>query len=379
MTDNCLSETETNNMLIRGVDVKIPLVPRVKFESLPKQDLTFTKQDGSKHKRKIQIASDEDVVSVLRVIEEVVGAMEQLAFDGPAAHRMRVRKESFRLCLLGAPRDIWDQSVLADDTIVAWNQSLKAFLSELMVVDDDLRRQKEYLKNLKLPDGYTVTQSISLLRNMFKLMAYMPQEDEGVYPTDVQYTDEDIKDLLLAMVPTWLQSKFEEQSLTSRLADLSLIQFAHWLDNMINLKASNRTPVDTNEGGSRRSGKRSRRNGGNGGGQNNNHGGNGNARKKLKANNDANVCKYHGGHTWEQCFGNPKGPRYKPGFKLDKSKLKKKNNNGGGNNGGGAAQGADEDQHMIVDVTTEEPAPAQEQESESEVDWDQAIGAVFEE
>ncbi|GKY95889.1 hypothetical protein MPSEU_000549500 [Mayamaea pseudoterrestris] len=124
-------------MLIRGVDVKIPLVPRVKFESLPKQDLTFTKQDGSKHKRKIQIASDEDVVTVLRVIGEVIGAMEQLAFDGQAAHRMRVRKESFRLCLLGAPRDTWDQSVLPDDTIAAWNQlsSLSSWSSTTICVD----------------------------------------------------------------------------------------------------------------------------------------------------------------------------------------------------------------------------------------------------
>ena len=40
--------------------------------------------------------------------------------------------------------------------------------------------------------------------------------------------------------------------------------------------------------------------------------------KKKKTSSTGDVCPFagHEGHTWENCFGNPNGPNYRPGFRL---------------------------------------------------------------
>ncbi|GKY92677.1 hypothetical protein MPSEU_000237800 [Mayamaea pseudoterrestris] len=356
-------------MLVTDHEVSIPLVPRIKWETLSKQDLTFVKQDGTKVKRKIQIANDEDPVVAIRVIDEVTEVLTQMAFDGPEDHQFQTRKETVRLCLSGTIRDLWDQSVTDDDTLEGWNESVKAFLSNFMDPDEDLRKQKEYLKSIRLPQGMTVLH-------------------------------DDLKSLVLEMVPHWLQIEFRKQSLTNRLSDLTLHQLARWFDSMAALKEHGRKAVEKQEGGGQRqprSGKGRKR----GGGGNHKNGTQAVGTKK------GNICQYHGGHTWDKCFGNPKSSNYKgPSFKLpDKKKIKTDKKSNETHVTETRDDDDEEDTHVIVDnavkpnakakaankkANKKSPSKAKAQAKEEEPTtppsldpnwkhfWDQVIGAAEE-
>jgi hypothetical protein len=372
----------------------IPLVPRKDWEKVPKQELHFVKADGSKYKRKVQIASEEDPTLIIRVIKEIIGVHDEIGMDGGVATVTRSKKSSLRLCLSGAPRDRWDEAAAGKpDTAAGWNAAIRAFLVLFMELDEDWRRQVDYVTTLKMPKDTTYGNVVSLLSNMHSLMQWIPETGIAVYPKPAVYNEEQAKQLLLRMMPDQLRNEFEKQSLTAPLAVIDLLSLSRWLDR-IAATTTKWLPAADDGGGSRRN-HSSKKKSNNGGSNNGNGGGDGNGGgsgkgKNRRGRNGKNKgkgkdakCPYHGGHLWENCFGNKDGPKYKEGFKLPNKKLKTSDD--------------DEDRddnHVIIDVPTSPKgkktkvkakaspkAPkvafspsAKKETEEDECFWDQVIG-----
>jgi hypothetical protein len=191
-------------MLVRSHDVAIPLLPRFSFDKLPTQDITLTMLDGTKHKRKIQIASTEDPVTIIRVIDEVLEAIKDVGLDGGVARVVAIKKSTLKLCLLGSVRTTYAQALSAANTNAGWNQSMKDFLSSILQVDEDFRMQKDYMKSLTMPPGKSCAETVGLLRCLNECMRYLPQTAVNEYPTPLPYTNDELREYLLSMVPSEL-------------------------------------------------------------------------------------------------------------------------------------------------------------------------------
>ena len=280
---------------------------------------------------------DEDVELILRTLKEFI--------DAKGTGRLGLANNQifpfFRQCLGGTVKDNWDVAYAAIITTPATrpaedNTSFATTYAEFL----GFYLEPSSLNDLKLaysvavkPFKLSVVALAARLRFINGLTQYFPGQ------TGVAYDDAALKQLLYnMMLPDW---KFSFLKSGNELNDtnytyLQLTRYMSLMERHHNQMAKVKRVRETQVRTSQPSGNRAPGRGYGKGKRPFNSNGNGNPKKNRNGNSVSagghgktagnqtrtrSACPFHVGHSWHNCFGNPRGPNYKADFKLPEQPL----------------------------------------------------------
>eukprot|EP00978_Attheya_sp_CCMP212_P038633 scaffold193211_cov56-Attheya_sp.AAC.2 len=235
---------------------------------------------------------------------------------------------NFRKCLRDVARDDRDTAKVGQpNTIIGFNTTMYEW--KLMILSEDIyEAQKNYIETVKKPFTMSVRDFVKRIRQM---ASYLPEFPKLM--TASALSDTDLKNIIFRGMPTAWQENLVHANM--RIASVTLAQMTDYLasEQVIADARQDKTTKGRGYHGGRTSGYAGR--GSNPGRGRGYQGRNFQARGRGSSNgsfkrsgssswtgstnsrNEArnDPCRYHGNvHTWKQCYGNPDGPNYRPGF-----------------------------------------------------------------
>jgi hypothetical protein len=298
---------------------------------------------------KLNKADKEMIASLVLEFREASTATNLNFADGPTKYaKFRLLlEEPFR----GEFEDVRVSGAHAA-TVDGFNACVTAFVNRYFL-NTDMLDQRRYLQQVKKPFGMSVLELASRLRRINQLMSVLNA-------FNVVYTDQELKLLFFPMMLNQWKQKFLESARDVTVAATTFQDVINYMiiqETITNARDSNKreggsdggrnkkrctdnNTTSNNEsqdnrnpgrGGGRRSGRGNSRGGR--GGRGSGRRGNGNEQQRSGA------CPFpgHSNHSWADCFGNPQGRNYKPGWELNPdgpSRSRSTGRTGGRTNGG---------------------------------------------
>jgi hypothetical protein len=250
-------------------------------------ELKCTDLDGAVDKTKLNIyedGTDEEFLKLLKEFHNYVSTYE-IWNDEHASHTIY---KSFRRCLAGAARDLWDQINVLDDEEERDELSFEIHIRELtsaILGDDAYMNQKDYLKTTLKPEKMTVKQWINRLKNINSYLPLMQADAQALSETDL------MAEVITKNIPAeWVKDfKSAKLHLKTRIKDI--------MSELTIIEEQVKT-------------HRKEQNGQN--------------KKNLKS-----PCRVHNGHhEWDDCHENPKNKKSSEHTHKDPDKNRHFGNNG---------------------------------------------------
>ena len=273
---------------------------------------------GNAEKRQAEVPKvmSEDVELIIRSIRDFDDAVSDrnldCANDGPKLFRF------FRQTLGGEIRDEWDIARAGQaNTHAGFQAAVDVYLARF-ILPTDLADQKRYLETAKKPFKLSVNALATRLRTINQMMAFFP----GAADTE-PFDEQGLKMLLYNMMLDDWKLAFLASGTDITNPAFTFLALAHYMT--VQELAYNAARKVKKQGGSRRNKRRrddrgpspSRgRSSSRGGGRSGNHGSSSGGNRNSNGN-----CPFHEGHDWDQCFGNPQSPNYRPDYRLPAARV----------------------------------------------------------
>jgi hypothetical protein len=295
---------------------------------------------------KLDKADKEMIAALVLEFREACTANNLNFTNGPT------RYSQFRLCLTEPFRSEFEDVRVSGAhamTVDGFNACVVDFVNRYFQ-NTDMLDQRRYLQQVKKPFGVSVVELASRLRRINQLMSVLNA-------FAVVYTDQDLKLLFFPMMLNQWKQRFLE-SARDVTADATtfqeVINYMIIQETVTNARDANKRE-GSNEGGRNKKRRtnnnntdsnesQDNRNPGRGsggrGGRGNRRGGRGGRGGGGRGNGNggqqrSGACPFpgHSNHTWAECFGNPQGRNYKPGWELNPDgPSRSRNNNRSGRN-----------------------------------------------
>jgi hypothetical protein len=258
------------------------------------------------------IIDGRSVEATLYGLHEFRETAEELTFDtGDELFKY------FRRILRGTVKDDWDTivtdngfDVVNGKTEADFNQCLSEW--KLTFVTEDSRQELvDYLQTVSKPRALQVEVFVQRLKTMARYVADLPFA--GVQPPTLNNTQ--IKNIVYKAMPLAWQQHFIRSN--RGISAVTLLELQNFMSNERTFADS--TPA--NRGGERvRGGGYNRGNASTYGRRG--HGYEGRSKRPGRENNNKrnvrqrwgndSICRKHGGHSWGQCYDNPRGQNFRP-------------------------------------------------------------------
>ena len=277
-----------------------------------------------------------------------------------------LRYAKFRELLEDPFRSEYDDVRTANNhpnTVAGFDQTMQSFM-ERYFVPTDYMDQRRYLQRVSKPFKLSVTALASRLRKINKLMSIF---NNNVVP----YNENDLKLLFYPMMLAEWKQRFAETALEindDAVTFQRVIRYMTIQETAFNVKNSkkrdsnntsdssnknrcdkkNKNKSDRNDNNDRRDG--SGRSGGRGGGRGGRGGrGGGRGGRGGQRNGDCPFPGHH--HKWADCYGNPQGRNYRPGWELNPNGPSRPNNNNNTTNRNNNNRNDNQDAHVADEPT----------------------------
>jgi hypothetical protein len=275
--------------------------------------------DDGKRKAEVPLFYGGDAETMIRTVREFREVADDLEFT-----EAQEKFTNFRKCLRDVTRDDWDTAKVGQpNTIVGFDATMYQW--KMMILPEDIyEAQKNYIETVKKPFTMSVRDFVKRIRQM---ASYLPDFPRPMTATALSETD--LKNIIFRGMPNAWQENFVHANM--RIATVTLAQMTDYLASEQVIADTRRDKTTRGRGsqGGRSSGSAGRgSNPGRGRGyQGRNFQARGRGSSKRSASSSwtgstnsrnearSDPCRYHGNaHPWKQCYGNPDGPNYRPGF-----------------------------------------------------------------
>ena len=258
-------------------DAKVPMKYTPAGDTVERIEIKCS-LNGNVTKEKIPIFEDQGDEVFLKLKREYQNLIDTYnLWEEPDANTL-VYKD-FRRCLQGTSRDTWDECLdeVEDDRGQDHFETVLWLLTEKVLGTDALENQKKYLKTTPKPHNMSVKSWINRIKT---INAYMLMMEEGAS----NFTERElIADVISENLPGTWKMPFRSQ----------LLHKADRIANIMPQLQVFETDIKTHE-------------------ENHKSEGNG-SKRKTEAGGERNMCRLpgHKGHTWEDCFNNKNGKKFK--------------------------------------------------------------------